>query len=633
MQSQLTNETQSVTSVEEQSNLPDDDSSSSWSGYTPSDFPNSRRTNSETLDDPRNQTIEEYCKEEAEIQNSNPHALSLVVNQNAAPESRPAIETMDDGRSTSIAPLIAPLIDVAERRSRDNSIDDATVVASHGNWRGHETGDMGMNCPRQGSQVPPSPAVKKEAWDPSNSTVEDEPTKRMHEMTDVQIKEYTKTWSKKKLAEDLPVLHSLHVSPIQRGAQDCKVIGRRLRMTPSLSSSLGRRHVNMLAARFILYMYRNGEEIFAQGDVGDMFYIVFDGTVNIIVDGTNVARLSKTESFGDTALRTQQPRSGSAMAEGDVILMGLTAFNFQTILQRFNRERDEKCVTFLRTHCRFLKAWPEFRVKVLIHQGHHQEYKKGHRIWNQDDLAETVAVILDGDIALEREITRTLSNRWPVRVGSPQSKKSRASLQGRESLLSPVQNPPRLLLSEDGASENSWTLAPLRIDTSSTSPSETIMASTLMRTTTNTSMATTSTTNEANTPRGIHHENVRERLERHRQRLCVPGELLGEELLCGVTKRPYTAVVLSNRATVLVLNVKEAAHFFRNEIKSITEFSAKFATTDEGIEAKLSAHKIKEALRKQSCGDKYLRRKKQATSGDLPILDDNGRARKQWSLA
>ena len=113
----------------------------------------------------------------------------------------------------------------------------------------------------------------------------------------------------------------------------------------------------------------------------------------------------------------------------------------------------------------------------------------------------------------------------------------------------------------------------------------------------------------------------------------IVGELLGEELLCGVTKRPYTAVVLSNRATVLVLNVKEAAHFFRNEIKSITEFSAKFATTDEGIEAKLSAHKIKEALRKQSCGDKYLRRKKQATSGDLPILDDNGRARKQWSLA
>ena len=87
--------------------------------------------------------------------------------------------------------------------------------------------------------------------------------------------------TKKRLGEDLDTLHSLHVSTTQRGAQDCKIIGRRLRMTPSLSSSLGRRHVNMLAKRFILYLYRDKERIFDQGDVGDMFYIVQDGSCSV----------------------------------------------------------------------------------------------------------------------------------------------------------------------------------------------------------------------------------------------------------------------------------------------------------------------------------------------------------------
>ena len=88
---------------------------------------------------------------------------------------------------------------------------------------------------------------------------------------------------------------------------------------------------------------------------------------------------------------------------------------------------------------------------------------------------------------------------------------------------------------------------------------------------------------------------ARERLERHRQRLVAPGELLGEEILGGSMRRPCTAVVLSSRATILVLNAKEAKQFFKNDLVKIAKFNAKFIASIEDIYAKLRAHQSRSA--------------------------------------
>ena len=715
-----------------------DDESSSWSGYTPSDFSNGRpwrpreqgSTDDMSSEAPESLVVEGEKSDELGSLEATLTTLGVMIIEDNKKQRRPPTPTTSlsllnvgaegggsgesggdtDGGggegeklalSTDAAVALGLLV---VDRSRGNSTDgDLTVAASHAGkegGHGYATGETATerlsrassahtssargsarDSPLASSRMTSSRsatsdlmrnalsklgsatslakkgrggnssggaaaevAVQASAanWDPSEASVENEPRKRVHEMTYDQITAYTKGWSKKRLGEDLDTLHSLHVSTTQRGAQDCKIIGRRLRMTPSLSSSLGRRHVNMLAKRFILYLYRDKERIFDQGDVGDMFYIVFDGQVEITVDDAVVAKLSNFESFGDTALRTQQPRSGSAVAEGDVVLMGLTAFNFQMILQKFNRERDEKCATFLQTHCVFLKSWPDYRIRTLIHQSHHQEYKKGTRIWYQDDDAETVAILLDGDVALEREVNRRLTNRWPVRLNSPSRRRRPVSRGGTGAATggrggsdwSPSDGRPLLLLSGSdggGGYEAMSTESPPR-SLSCQSQQQLSHPPLALPVGAEKALLSTATTNEPNTPRGIHHEEVRERVERHRQRLVAPGELLGEEILGGSMRRPCTAVVLSSRATILVLNAKEAKQFFKNDLVKIAKFNAKFIASNEDIYAKLRAHQIKECLRQGSCGDKYLKRKNAQPPSGLPRLTD-GKERRPWTTA
>ncbi|QLG73826.1 hypothetical protein HG535_0F03370 [Zygotorulaspora mrakii] len=75
-----------------------------------------------------------------------------------------------------------------------------------------------------------------------------------------------------------------------------------------------------------------GTQIIRQGDEGDYFYVVEEGTVEFFVDNKKISSSGPGSSFGELALMYNHPRVATVMASTDCILWALDRITFRKIL-------------------------------------------------------------------------------------------------------------------------------------------------------------------------------------------------------------------------------------------------------------------------------------------------------------
>jgi CRP-like cAMP-binding protein len=75
-----------------------------------------------------------------------------------------------------------------------------------------------------------------------------------------------------------------------------------------------------------------GSVLFSKGDVGDCLYVIVSGEILIHVDDLEVRRHPKGDYFGEMALLDGSPRSASATAMDETLLLKISRENFYDIM-------------------------------------------------------------------------------------------------------------------------------------------------------------------------------------------------------------------------------------------------------------------------------------------------------------
>jgi len=93
--------------------------------------------------------------------------------------------------------------------------------------------------------------------------------------------------------------------------------------------------------RYIGLLQRSGESeefaagstVFAQGDDADKMFVVVSGSVTLSIDGRVVETVGAGGIFGEMAVIEREPRSGTAVADTDVTLVGIDKRRFWFLVQ------------------------------------------------------------------------------------------------------------------------------------------------------------------------------------------------------------------------------------------------------------------------------------------------------------
>lgn len=99
-----------------------------------------------------------------------------------------------------------------------------------------------------------------------------------------------------------------------------------------LFSGMDRDHIELLTATAAEVAIPVGRVIAHQGEIGTGFFVVLEGRVRVVRDGTVVARLGPGEFFGELSVLDGLPRVAQVAAEEPTRCLALASWDVERVL-------------------------------------------------------------------------------------------------------------------------------------------------------------------------------------------------------------------------------------------------------------------------------------------------------------
>jgi len=145
-----------------------------------------------------------------------------------------------------------------------------------------------------------------------------------------------------------------------------------------------------------------GETVIKQGDEGDNFYVIDQGTVDFYVDGEYVSSIGDSGSFGELALIYGTPRAATVKAKTDVKLWGIDRDSYRRILMGSTLRKRKMYEEFL-SKVPILEDLGKFERLTVADALQPVSFEDGEAIVRQGEPGEDFFIITEGQaVVLQR---------------------------------------------------------------------------------------------------------------------------------------------------------------------------------------------------------------------------------------
>ena len=83
-----------------------------------------------------------------------------------------------------------------------------------------------------------------------------------------------------------------------------------------------------------------GAELTEQGRVGDVCYVIVEGTAGVYASGEHIASLHEGSMVGEMALIDHAPRNATVVAETDMVLAAFDSKSFHQLLDEMPKAKE-----------------------------------------------------------------------------------------------------------------------------------------------------------------------------------------------------------------------------------------------------------------------------------------------------
>lgn len=150
-----------------------------------------------------------------------------------------------------------------------------------------------------------------------------------------------------------------------------------------------------------LYNASEGDYIIRQGDHGETFYILEEGTVELWKDSTSWGLIEAGNSFGDLALMYNSPRAASIVAKTYCTLWTLDRVFFRQAMVTSSSNQNVQLSQFLQKITLF-KSIGVQQLNQLARSLSKQSYEDGSYIIKQGDVGDNFFVVYRGRVVVSK---------------------------------------------------------------------------------------------------------------------------------------------------------------------------------------------------------------------------------------